>query len=301
MRTLLLGLDALDPAVMEEVETPHIDSIGEGFEIDTHGNSGPSWASVMTGLEPSAHGIRKLNPQSDSQAWQGTPIWETVEGYAGIANVPMTYPPDTAIDGWMVTGLMTPDRAIYTAPRELYKELDERGYRIDVWVENHQNHPHGHYGTVPFEFSDEDRTAMLNELVEVLKIRGDCFSWLIDAHPVDFAFLCFTTLDRVQHLAMHDEATVHGFYRQMDDQVRKVLNADAVTDETDIFLTSDHGMTQVDMPNTDLTGEHRPEGYGATSVPGLEFDTLEDLHAQVVGSANRKESVEDRLEDLGYL
>lgn len=300
MRTLLLGLDALDPGVMENVETPHIDSIGAGFEIDTHGNSGPSWASVLTGLKPQTHGIKKLNPQSDAHAWQGTPIWEKVDGYSGIANVPMTYPPDTGIDGWLVTGLMTPKDAIYTAPKDLYKELDELGYRIDMWVENHKNHPHGHYGTVPFEFDIDFREAMLDELADVLAIRGHCFEHLIEEHRVDFAFLCFTTLDRVQHIAMDDRETVHDFYRLADDEVGRILNSDAVTDETEVFLTSDHGMIQVDIPDTTITGEHRQTGYGATSID-LEFRTLEDLHEMVVASANRNEEVEERLRDLGYL
>lgn len=300
MRTLLLGLDALDPAVVQAVETPNLDRIGEGFEIHTYGNSGPSWATVMTGVGPDVHGVRKLNPQADSQAWQGTPIWEKIDGYTGIANVPMTYPPDTDIDGWMVTGLMTPERAIYTAPRELYKELDEMGYRIDMWVENHRNHPHGHYGTVPFEFDAEDRERMLSELADVLEIRGECFAHLIDAHPVDFAFLCFTTLDRVQHIAMHDREVVHEFYREMDAQVGRVLDADVVTDETAVFVTSDHGMTEVDIPDTTLTGEHRAEGFGATSA-GATFGSLEELHDLVVASANRNEAVEDRLRDLGYI
>lgn len=300
MRTLLLGLDALDPAVVENVDTPNLDRIGEGFEIHTYGNSGPSWATVLTGVGPGVHGVRKLNPQSNSQAWQGTPIWEKIDGYSGIANVPMTYPPDTGIDGWIVTGLMTPQRAIYTAPRELYKELDDLGYRIDMWVENHRNHPNGHFGTVPFEFDADDRERMVDELADVLDQRGDGFVHLIEAHPVDFAFLCFTTLDRVQHIAMHDRETVHRFYRQLDEQIGHILDSPAVTAETDVFVTSDHGMTEVDIPETTLTGEHRAEGYGATST-GERFGTLEELHNLVVESANRNDAVEGRLEDLGYL
>jgi predicted AlkP superfamily phosphohydrolase/phosphomutase len=299
MRTLLLGIDALDPDVIQDVKTPHIDSVGESFEVDTYGNSGPSWATVMTGQPPEVHGVKKLNPQANSQAWQGTPIWEKVDGYAGIANVPMTYPPDTDIDGWMVTGLMTPKKAIYTAPRGLYRELDELGYRVDVWVENHKNHPHGHFGTVPFEFDADDRDRMLDELKQVLQLRGTGFVHLIEERPVDFTFLCFTTLDRVQHLAMHDRDRVHEFYRLMDEQVGRVL--EATPDDAEILLTSDHGMTEVDIPSTSLTGEHRPTGYGAASAEPLQFASLEELHEKAVASANRSGDVTDRLRDLGYL
>lgn len=296
MRTLLLGIDGMDPALVEEFDLPNIEAIGEGFEIDTHGNSGPSWVSVMTGLRPKEHGVLKLKPQQDQQSWEGIPIWEKVNGYSGIANVPLTYPP-REINGWMVTGLMTPKNAIYTYPRDLYKELDDVGYQIDVWIENHQNHPHGHYGTMPFEFTDEYREDILERVEDVIEARGDGFKWLLDNEPTDFTFLCFTSLDRVQHLAFHDQERIEEFYELMDEQVGKIL--DSVTPETEILVTSDHGFQRIDSPQSDLTGEHRVTGYGATNFGG-QFANLEELHQQTVDSANRSD-VKDRLEDLGYL
>lgn len=297
MRTLLIGVDGADPKLMEEFDLPNMESIGEGFEIDTHGNSGPSWASVLTGLQPRDHGIKKLKPQQTSQTWQGTPIWEKINGYCGVANVPLTYPPDTDIDGWIVSGLMTPQNAIYTAPRELYKDLDEVGYRIDVWVQNHKNHPHGHFGTIPMEFDTEQKEYILAELEDVVERRGDGFVWLLENEPVDFTFLCFTTLDRVQHIAMDERNTVEEFYELVDEQVGRVL--EYVGNDTDVFLTSDHGFQQIDMPDVDIVGEHRAEGYGATNT-NAKFKDLEDLHRKIVASANRTD-VEERLEDLGYL
>jgi len=299
MRTLLLGIDGADLELMEQWDLPHMQSIGDGFEIDTHGNSGPSWASVMTGRPQEKHGVFKLEPQQNTQSWEGTPIWEKVNGYSGIANVPLTYPPDTNINGWMITGLMTPRNAIYTAPRNLYKELDELGYQIDVWIDNHQNHPNGHFGTVPFEFTQEYKEDILERLETVIEKRGDGFTYLIENEPVDFAFLCFTSLDRAQHLAFDDQDRIREFYEMVDEQVGRILNSDAVTEDTEIFLTSDHGFRRIDMPNANLTGEHRVEGYGATTED-IEFENLEELHEAVVASSNRTD-VEERLEDLGYL
>lgn len=296
-KTLLLGIDGLDPALVEEFDLPNIESVGDGFEIDTHGNSGPSWVSVMTGRIPKHHGVFTLNPQADSQSWAGDSIWEKVDGYSGIANVPLTYPPDTDIDGWMVTGLMTPRDAIYTAPRNLYKDLDAVDYRVDVWVDNHQNHPHGHFGTVPFEFTQDYRDELLSELEDVVEKRGDGFCWLVENEPVDFAFLCFTSLDRVQHLAFDDQDIVEDFYQLVDQQVGRVL--DRVPDTVEVFLNSDHGFRRIDTPDSDIRGEHRVEGYGATNT-GQEFADLEELHDLVVESANRSD-VEGRLRDLGYL
>jgi predicted AlkP superfamily phosphohydrolase/phosphomutase len=251
----------------------------------------------MTGLTPADHGVRKLEPQQNQQSWGGEPIWEKIDGYSGIANVPLTYPPEE-MRGWMVTGLMTPKKAIYTYPRGLYKELDELGYRIDVWVEEHKNHPHGHYGTMPFEFSQEYRDELLERLKNVMAKRKEAFNWLIQNEPVDFMFLCFTTLDRVQHIAFDNTETVKEFYELLDSYVGNILQH--TPDDTDIFLTSDHGFQEIDLPDTDIVGEHRVEGYAASNTSAT-FRDLESLHNAVVESANRSESVEERLGDLGYL
>lgn len=295
MRTLLLGLDGLDPDLAEEFDLQNIESVGKGFEIGTHGNSGPSWASVITGVEPSIHGVRKLEPQSNSQSWEGTPIWEKINGYCGIANVPLTYPPQE-IKGWMVSGLMTPNKAIYTHPPNLYKELDELDYRIDMWEDNHKNHPHGHFGTVPFNFSEDHMENKLEELKTVLEKRTIGFRYLIDTHPVDFAFLVYTTLDRVQHFTFNDKETVKEFYQKLDKEVGKLL--EDIEDHVEIFITSDHGFRQIDMPSTDIVGEHRYEGFGCTNTD-QQFKNLEELHEMVVTSANRN-NINQRLSDLGY-
>lgn len=294
-RTLLLGIDGADPKLVEQFDLPNIESIPNHREIDTHGNSGPSWASVLTGVPPKVHGVFKLRPQQDSQSWEGTPIWEKIDGYSGVANVPLTYPPDTDMDGWMVTGLMTPEQAIYTHPRRLYKQLDGMDYRIDMWVDQHQNHPHGHYGTCPFEFGDGYRQHLLDQLKTVIERRGHCFRWLLENEPVDFAFLCFTSLDRVQHLAFHDQGTVRDFYQRVDEQVGRVL--DVV--DCEVFACSDHGFQKIDIPDTDLQGEHRREGWAA-STTDAEFPDLEGIHDACVRSANRN-AAGSRLKDLGYL
>jgi len=298
MKTLQLGLDGIEPSLVEKFSLPNIESVGKGFEISTHGNSGPSWVSCLTGLQPDGHGIYSLRPEQTRNSWQGIPIWEKVNGYSGIANIPITYPPDTDIDGWMVTGLMTPSRSIYTHPVDLYRELDEMGYQIDVWIEKHDNHPNGHFGTIPFDFTQDYREELLDRFRVVLEKRGDAFAWLLSEYtPVDFSFLVFTSLDRVQHLAFDDEDTIEEFYLLLDEQVGKVL--DVLPSGVEVFLNSDHGFQRIDVPNSDLTGEHAMTGYGATNTEET-FQNLEQLHRRVVESANRSD-VERRLLDLGYI
>lgn len=297
-RSVLIGIDGADPDLVDEFDLPNIRSIGEPFEINTYGNSGPSWASVITGRKPKHHGIDKIRPQQTSQSWTGIPIWQKVDGYSGVANVPLTYPPDDTMRGWLVSSFMTPKNAIYTYPRDLYKELDSLGYEIDMWVEDHQNHPHGHYGTVPFEFSEEYRDHLLEQLDTVVRKRGEAFDWLLRNEPVDFNFLCFTCLDRVQHLAFEKKDVVENFYTLVDEQVGRIL--DLLDGDTEIFMTSDHGFQRIDNPDSNLTGDHRLLGVGSTNT-GRQFENLLELHELVVESANRNDEVEKRLADLGYL
>jgi len=301
VRTLFIGLDGADPELVDKWDLPHIKGISEdndGFEIKTHGNSGPSWASVMTGLSPREHGVPTLKPGQTIDSWGGIPLWEKIDGYCGVANVPLTYPPDKNINGWMISGMMTPKRAIYTYPPELYRDLDKQGYKIDIWVKSHKNHPHGHYGTVPFEFTEEYREELIAEGREVLKQRGESFKWLLEEYtPVDMAFLCFTTLDRIQHLAFDNQELIEEFYMLADEQIGKVLSC--IDDDVEVFLTSDHGFRLIDVPTSHLSGDHRVEGYGITNT-GQKFRNLEHVHKLVVESANRTD-VDSRLRDLGYI
>lgn len=298
MKTLLLGLDGFDPGLAEEFDLPNIESVGEGFTIDTHGNSGPSWTSVITGRRPEHHGINMLAPGQNRYSWEGEPIWEKVDGYVGIANVPLTYPP-AEVNGYMVTSFMTPSRAIYTYPRQLYQDLDNVGYRIDVWVEpgQHRNHPNGTYGMVPFEFTNEYREELMVQLEEVIRARGRGFRYLLKEEPTDFAFMVFTALDRIQHLAFHDKSVIRRFYELVDDEVGQLL--ELVPEPTDIFVTSDHGFQAIARPTSDLTGDHRLAGYGSTNTDAR-WSNLEELHQVVVETANQSD-VKGRLEDLGYI
>ena len=66
MRTLILGLDAFDPILFEDLhskgQTPHLSSIVEmdgysRFEVVNPPQSEVSWTSIATGLNPGEHGM----------------------------------------------------------------------------------------------------------------------------------------------------------------------------------------------------------------------------------------------------
>ncbi len=63
-KVLFLGLDGVRADALRAADTPHLDSLiaAGGFTdrargVGMSGHSGPNWASLLTGLEPSRHGV----------------------------------------------------------------------------------------------------------------------------------------------------------------------------------------------------------------------------------------------------
>ncbi len=78
----------------------------------------PAWTSAATGVNPGRHGIYGFieGHAQDAQELvhsgkiKAPTIWEIANAQgarAGIYNLPLTYPP-RKLDGWMVSGMMTP-------------------------------------------------------------------------------------------------------------------------------------------------------------------------------------------------
>ncbi|MHA1832386.1 MAG: alkaline phosphatase family protein [Candidatus Baldrarchaeia archaeon] len=98
--------------------------------------SGPAWASFMTGMKPANHGIfdfvvKKKNSYEtcyvNSTYVKGRPFWEILGRYSfkvGIINVMVTYPPHP-VNGFLITGGLTPPGKDFTYPKSLAKEISE--------------------------------------------------------------------------------------------------------------------------------------------------------------------------------
>ena len=78
-----------------------------------------AWTSALTGVNPGRHGVYGFydgNFQASAQEllhpgkFQAPTLWEVANNQSatvGVYNVPLTYPP-RPIDGWMVSGMLTP-------------------------------------------------------------------------------------------------------------------------------------------------------------------------------------------------
>jgi predicted AlkP superfamily phosphohydrolase/phosphomutase len=158
----------------------------------------------------------------------------------GALNVPITYPPEP-VNGFLVSGLLTPSGATFTYPPELADELDEavRGYRIHM-------KPSYSRGSVD-EFLD-DLPTLTNKQVAAAKHLMRSREW-------DLFCLVLRGPDGVQHAACHAGDPTHPLYtRQHAERYGTAIldvykRTDAhlgelmalLDEETVLVLMSDHG------------------------------------------------------------
>jgi predicted AlkP superfamily phosphohydrolase/phosphomutase len=261
-RLLVLGLDgATFDILLPLAEKGELPAIKKLMEEGTRGRlrtvippgTGPAWSSIVTGLDPSNHGIFDIivrAPHSYNLAFlngaslRAPAVWDIVGRQGGrviVLNVPMTYPP-REVNGVMVTGLLTPLAGKrYTYPEDLAAEIESAApsYRI-----------------VPGQVYSSGRAGdFLGELRETLEAKRRVLSLLLGREDWKFAMQVFSETDFLQHALWHvmDEthprhdageaarfgAQVMDIYRRLDSIVGEAL--DGLGENDSVMLVSDHG------------------------------------------------------------
>jgi predicted AlkP superfamily phosphohydrolase/phosphomutase len=265
-RITLIGLDGatwtqLRPAV-ERGEMP---SLGKILARGAHGilestvppTTPPAWSSSQTGVGPGRHGIFdfRATPHADPnralislQQMKGLKLWQVLNRQGrtcGYLNVPVLYPPDP-VDGWMISGMMTPGIEVeFTHPTDLKEEILRLfpDYVLDVDIPKYDA-----------EFW-EDAKIFLDDVEHATKRRIELFLHLLETRPCDFHMMVLEATDRVGHLfwkyldpnephyAAPMAARVRERYAQIlrliDDFLGEML---ARTERgIDLWLMSDHG------------------------------------------------------------
>ena len=168
----------------------------------------PAWTSAVTGVNPGRHGVYGFiegNAQSERQELmhsgkiKAPTLWEIASeqgARSGIYNLPLTYPP-RPLDGWMVSGMMTPGYGEqlkgFAYPAELEPPILE-------WAPNY-------VVDVSANYEQDWRDAGLAErALASIEQRERVLKGLLDLHPVDILFTVMEAPDRLQHV----------YYRYMD-------------------------------------------------------------------------------------
>lgn len=168
----------------------------------------PAWTSCVTGVNPGRHGVYGFiegNAQSERQELmhsgkiRSPALWEIANDQGarcGIYNLPLTYPP-RPLDGWMVSGMMTPgygeQLSGFAYPSEIEPVILDwaPGYVVDVSANYEQ------------DWRDE---KLAEKALASIEQREKVLAGLLDLHPVDLLFTVMEAPDRLQHV----------YYRYMD-------------------------------------------------------------------------------------
>lgn len=216
-RTVVIGLDGaawhlLEPMISAGV-MPRLGALRDrgasGKLLSTVPTyTPPAWTSAVTGVNPGRHGVYGFiegNAQSERQELmhsgkiKAPTLWDVAGAQGartGIYNLPLTYPP-RPLDGWMVSGMMTPGYGEnlkgFAYPAELEPQILDwaPGYVVDVSA----------------NYEQDWRDAKLAErALASIRQRQAVLEGLLNAHPVDVAFTVQEAPDRLQHV----------YYRYMD-------------------------------------------------------------------------------------
>lgn len=299
MTLLILGLDALDEALIDEfgVDELRLDA-STRMETVAHVREEPytpeAWATVATGLHPRDHGV-----STGTSSWDN-PVVDRLADYAGHLSMSTrarlgnlvtrtTGAEYTIREVDVPTMFDGDDRAVHNWPGVARGSELKRAWDL-MWRE----------GQTEAEFERD-----------ILGLAAEQFGWAREMlnHEVAVAGVHVHLLDATGHAYCTEREKLAASYRRAGEFVAEIR--DALGDDDDLLVLSDHGMVvdfYSDEGDRDLTiGNHSWRALAsstAETVPETVFDVREwvDDHASVVRARrDRLDIDEERLRDLGYV
>ena len=216
-RAVVIGLDGvawhlLDPMIEKGV-MPRLAALRERGAAGTAESTvptytPPAWTSAATGVNPGRHGIYGFygsNAQSERQELmhsgkiKSSTLWEMANAQGarvGVYNLPLTYPPQP-LEGWMVSGMMTPGFGEKQRGISHPAALEPR---ILQWAPDYVVDVSANWET------DWKDASLCERVIESLAQRERVLRGLLEEEPVDIVFSVLEAPDRMQHV----------YYRYMD-------------------------------------------------------------------------------------
>lgn len=209
--------------------------------------SSVSWTSLMTGKNPGETGIfgfMELNPDTYAYTFPSfkhlpvRTIWEEL-GDAGkrsvIINLPSTY---TArpMKGILVSGFVAPELERAVFPPSIFPMLKKMNYRVDADASRVQ----------------EDKTAFLNTLNDILDTRWLCYQKLERKENWDLCFFIITETDRLHHFFFDAVDNPQSpfytafidFYKRLDIIIGEIVHR-MEKEGIPFVILSDHGFGKI--------------------------------------------------------
>lgn len=258
-KLMVIGLDGAPfPLLQRWTEEGYLPNLARLIKRGSFGilrstlpvHSPTAWASFMTGVNPGKHGVFDFAQRADD-SYQlqvvradhiyGATIWRVLSDdgkRVAVINVPMTYPPEP-VNGFLISGLGTPDYTTYTYPPELSETLSAAGYRVNK----------------RFFFDPQREEEWLDDIFDMTERRGQAAVKLLEQNDWDFAMVVFRNTDEICHFYWHHMDESHPFhdpqaparhknairdlYMLADKWVGELV--EVVGDDTNIIVMSDHG------------------------------------------------------------
>jgi predicted AlkP superfamily phosphohydrolase/phosphomutase len=208
----------------------------------------PAWPSFATGMYPAKHGVFDfVSAHSGSfnivnaTAVRAPMLWDLLSTHGkrvGVINVPVTYPP-RPVNGFMVSGLLSPSGAEVTYPADLLQRYDGREptYRVMPSI----------------QYKPGNEGPFLDDLEALIGVREQYALRLMGDQPWDMLMIHFLSTDLAQHALWRYTDPRHPrfeagspyrdaierIYRRVDRAIGALL-AEA-GDGTTTIVMSDHG------------------------------------------------------------
>lgn len=305
MTLVVLGLDALDLALLEEFG-------GDAYKLETYGkmesvahmfddrpHTGEVWPTVATGLHPREHGITGSTESSwdnplvelgsrliaplDLPMGTRSKLGDVAEATVGAEWEMATVDDSTFFDG--------DDRVVHNWPGVYRNEVLHRVWDV---IENGIR-------------SGEDNMPRSVFERKVKGIAAEEFGWVREMLNHDLALIGvhIHVLDALGHAYSDDEENLRAAYEWCENHVQGVLDAMGPDDE--MLILSDHGM---ETTWTDGMNEHGTHSWRSVSASTLDtrpedvhdvYDWVEDHVESVATDAEAVDLPEEQLRQLGYI
>jgi predicted AlkP superfamily pyrophosphatase or phosphodiesterase len=324
MTLVVLGIDALDPDIVDPAVHPNL-SLASHRPIDTIVSSSgePSthelWPTIITGLRPAEHGLEL----DDGVAWENS----VLSALSDVADYAVPDGLQTRVGAWLLTNtgadaFRVP--ATYYAENDMETVFDGRGataigvpnYVVDPESEDREHQLRRHMGEL-FERDPDatgghrsaDPVAFYEQCLEMAMIRIARTRRALRSREDELVFGYTSGLDLVGHVSHSRPELQESAYAELDELVGELRGDLGAGDE--LLLVSDHGLQdglhteEAMVAGTDPETVERVESVldvaGAVDAALSGGAHSPEPRWEAEGGDGRSEAVREQLEDLGYM
>jgi predicted AlkP superfamily phosphohydrolase/phosphomutase len=269
-RVLGIGLDGMPHSLFlrlaEDGHIPNLKRLADANHLKRMNSVYPTvssvaWSSFSSGTNPGGHGIYGFVDRTPGTydifiPTASNKVSDCVWDHLGrahkrsvVINIPVTYPPKD-INGVLIAGFLCTNIDKVTTTSRLIPKLKEMGYVIDVDAYKAQ----------------KEKSALMDELFNAVRRRGEAARYLMETEDWDFFFCHFMETDRLYHFFWDEYASsdptfgpkFYEFHRALDEEVGKLV--EMAGDGVELIILSDHGFCRI-KKEVQLNKWLQDEGY----------------------------------------